>query len=112
MMMMKKNSNTRLLFSSLVVMTFCWLIACQTTPPAPAESTGTDSTMQSTTAASFDVAMVNNGKDPVCGMPVTAGISDTAHFQGNVLGFCSPECKAEFVKDPAALIAAAEIKKK
>jgi YHS domain-containing protein len=56
--------------------------------------------------------MVNNGKDPVCGMPVTAGISDTAHYQGNVLGFCSPECKAEFVKDPAALIAAAEIKKK
>lgn len=108
---MKKNPNTRLLFNSLAVLTFCWLTACQTTP-APSAATSTDSTMQSTDTPSFDVAMVNNGKDPVCGMPVTAGISDTAHYQGNILGFCSPECKAEFVKDPAALLAEAEIKKK
>lgn len=56
-------------------------------------------------------ALVNNTKDPACGMPVTAGIGDTAHYNGKVLGFCSTECKTSFKKDPAALIAAAEMKK-
>lgn len=43
-------------------------------------------------------------------MPVTAGISDTAHYEKNVLGFCSTECKNEFLKNPKANIAAAELK--
>jgi YHS domain-containing protein len=54
--------------------------------------------------------MVNNKKDPTCGMPVTAGISDTAHYKDKVIGFCSTECKDEFKKAPDANIAAAEIK--
>jgi YHS domain-containing protein len=45
-------------------------------------------------------------------MPVTAGISDTAHYQKNILGFCSPECKAEFLQNPESMLAAAEIKEK
>jgi YHS domain-containing protein len=43
-------------------------------------------------------------------MPVTAGISDTAHYENKVLGFCSTECKNEFLKNPKANIAAAELK--
>ena len=31
---------------------------------------------------------------------VKAGISDTCHVDGKAYGFCSPECKAEFLKDP------------
>jgi YHS domain-containing protein len=58
----------------------------------------------------YDVSLVNNKKDPTCGMPVTAGISDTTHYDNKVLGFCSKECKDEFLKNPKALIAAAEIK--
>jgi YHS domain-containing protein len=54
--------------------------------------------------------MVDNKKDPTCGMPVTAGISDTAHYENKVLGFCSPECKNEFAKNPKANLAAAELK--
>jgi YHS domain-containing protein len=54
--------------------------------------------------------MVDNKKDPTCGMPVTAGISDTAHYENKVLGFCSPECKNEFLKNPKASLAAAELK--
>ena len=57
------------------------------------------------------VSLVNNKKDPTCGMPTTAGISDTAHYEKYVLGFCSSECKAEFLKNPKANIAAAELKK-
>jgi YHS domain-containing protein len=44
-------------------------------------------------------------------MPVSAGISDTAHYNKYVLGFCSSECKAEFMKNPTAMLAAAELKK-
>lgn len=47
------------------------------------------------------LGLVDNKKDPICGMPVTAGVSDTLHYQGKVLGFCAPECKAEFAAKPA-----------
>ncbi len=62
------------------------------------------------TQKTYDVAMVDNKKDPTCGMPTTAGISDTAHYENKILGFCSTECKAEFLKNPKANIAAAELK--
>jgi YHS domain-containing protein len=42
-------------------------------------------------------------------MPVTAGISDTAHYENKVLGFCSTGCKEEFLKNPKANMAAAEM---
>jgi YHS domain-containing protein len=57
----------------------------------------------------YDVKLLDNKKDPTCGMPVTAGVSDTAHYKNKVIGFCSTECKAEFLKNPEANIAAAEL---
>jgi len=72
----------------------------------------TDTTVKKTEEVkSYDIALVDNRKDPACGMPVTAGINDTAHYKGKVLGFCSAECKAEFKKDPEAGLLAAELKK-
>jgi hypothetical protein len=50
--------------------------------------------------AKFTPSMVVNTKDFACGMPVTAGISDTCHYEGKAYGFCSTECKNEFLKDP------------
>jgi YHS domain-containing protein len=67
---------------------------------------------QEVAATNYDLSLVNNAKDPVCGMPVTAGISDTVHYKKDVLGFCSAECKEEFQKNPESMLAAAEIKKK
>ena len=55
-------------------------------------------------------AMVDNKKDPSCGMPVSAGIADTAHFKGKVYGFCSEECKNLFLKNPDSLSKNAELK--
>jgi YHS domain-containing protein len=55
--------------------------------------------------AKYTPDMVVNTKDYTCGMPVTAGISDTCHYEGKAYGFCSPECMAEFKKDPAGNIA-------
>jgi YHS domain-containing protein len=59
----------------------------------------------------FTPAMVDNKRDPSCGMPVAAGIGDTAHYKGKVFGFCSKECKDEFLKDPEKNITAADLKK-
>jgi len=50
--------------------------------------------------------MVVNTIDFACGMPVSAGISDTCRFEDKAYGFCSAECKAEFQKEPAKYLAA------
>jgi YHS domain-containing protein len=52
----------------------------------------------------FSITMVDYKKDPVCGMPLTAGIGDTAHYNGKVYGFCSKECKDNFLKDPKSYL--------
>jgi YHS domain-containing protein len=44
-------------------------------------------------------------KDPACGMPLTAGLEDTLQYKGKLYGFCSRECKAAFIKDPATYLA-------
>ncbi|MBL0182148.1 MAG: YHS domain-containing protein [Chitinophagaceae bacterium] len=44
--------------------------------------------------------------DLVCGMPVKAGVEDTAHYKGKVYGFCAKECKEEFLKDPQQYLTA------
>ena len=86
--------------------------SCETNPSATATSDKMDTTMHApATASTFSPDMLSNQKDPACGMPVSAGISDTAHYNNYVLGFCSSECKAEFIKNPAGMIAAAELKK-
>jgi YHS domain-containing protein len=59
----------------------------------------------------FTRDMVDNLKDPSCGMPLTAGIEDTLHYNGKVYGFCSDECRDEFKKNPAELAKAAVMKK-
>lgn len=66
--------------------------------------------MESTHEKTYDLALMDNKKDPTCGMPVTAGVSDTAHYDSKIFGFCSSECKAEFLKNPKANKAAAELK--
>lgn len=58
----------------------------------------------------FTAGMVDNKKDPSCGMPLTAGIEDTVHYNGKVYGFCSDECKQIFLKDPKTLAKNAEMK--
>jgi YHS domain-containing protein len=104
---MKLQITTSLVITSLV------LLSCgQSNDKANASSADTNqvAAMDTTTEKTYAVSLVNNKKDPSCGMPVTAGISDTAHYEKLVLGFCSTECKNEFLKNPKANIAAAEIK--
>ncbi|MCK9402048.1 MAG: YHS domain-containing protein [Chitinophagaceae bacterium] len=110
--MQKKYLKPIKLTLSLVITGCLLLTACQSgntkTENAPMADT---TSMQQDSAHVFDHLLVDNKKDPTCGMPTTAGISDTAHYKDHVLGFCSKECKDEFLKNPDAAIAAAELKK-
>ena len=89
-------------FTMLVLGTF----ACSNNPENSNEAQkATMHQSKTAAAAKYTPDMVVNEKDYTCGMPVTAGISDTCHYEGKAYGFCSPECMADFKKDPAAAIA-------
>ena len=52
------------------------------------------------------LADLSTNKDFVCGMPLEeGGIADTTSYQGKLYGFCSSECKGEFVKNPSSYLA-------
>jgi len=53
-----------------------------------------------------EVIKLSANSDLVCGMPVKAGVEDTAHYKGKVYGFCAKECKEEFLKDPKQYLTA------
>jgi YHS domain-containing protein len=88
-----------------------FLLACGNDPAsASATMDSTANTVGEDSVMSYDISLVDNKKDPTCGMPVTAGISDTAHYENKIIGFCAAGCKEEFLKNPKANIAAAEMK--
>jgi YHS domain-containing protein len=82
--------------------------ACNEKPNT--EMTSAPVRVADSTKPKFTAAMVDNKKDPSCGMPVTAGIEDTVHYNGKVYGFCSAECKNAFLKNPVAMVKNAELK--
>ena len=103
--------NTFIL-ASLLVAVLLLIISCQPATTKTEKSAANTIAMQKDTATSiFDHLIVDNRKDPSCGMPVKAGISDTMHYKNKVLGFCSKECKETFLKNPEGMITAAELKK-
>ena len=52
----------------------------------------------------------DNKYDLSCGMPLTAGLSDTAQYKGKLYGFCSAGCKEDFKKNSKKLLSAAKSK--
>lgn len=84
------------IFFSLFIVCF-FVAACNNQP----ESTTTENLelKSDTTNIEPDYSLVkfDNTKDPVCGMPVSGGVEDTAHYNGKVLGFCAKECKEEYL---------------
>jgi len=96
--------------SSLAVLMVLTLACGQGNTSAATSDTSKVATADTSAEKSYPASLVNNKKDPSCGMPITAGIADTAHYEKYVLGFCSTECKNEFLKNPTAGLAAAEIK--
>jgi YHS domain-containing protein len=56
-----------------------------------------DTTRTALPAKKFTDIQFASTRDTSCGMPLSAGIEDTLILEGKVYGFCSPECKADFV---------------
>lgn len=68
------------------------------------EQTASDNTsmqdqMKVTNDSKFEGLSFALDKDPVCQMPLSAGISDTAVIDQKIYGFCSPHCKETYVKE-------------
>ena len=106
-----KIKTTIYKMTCLVVILLTILFSCKSGTPEANNLTKDSITVSKNTTNLFEHMLVDNRKDPSCGMPVTAGISDTAHYKNKVLGFCSKECKEDFLKNPEVFIAAAEMKK-
>jgi YHS domain-containing protein len=93
--------------STLIILS-AMILSC-TQKPATAATT-TQPVTTDTLKPRFTKAMVDNKKDPSCGMPLTADIEDTVHYMGKVYGFCSDECKQAFLKNPGELAKNADLK--
>jgi YHS domain-containing protein len=82
------------------------LFACKNTDTANAVKTPhKDSTTVDAPKQPFDGVEFASKMDLACGMMLTAGVTDTAHYKDKVYGFCSRECKADFLKTPEAFLA-------
>jgi YHS domain-containing protein len=82
------------------------LVACKNNNNAKAvDTTHKDSTVVAKPKQPFDGVEFASKMDLACGMLLTAGIQDTAHYKGKVYGFCSAECKSDFLKTPEAFLA-------
>jgi YHS domain-containing protein len=85
------------------------LVSCNNQPASETSAPKADSSMavrsSDTAAANLKKLSFDYAKDPACGMPLTAGVEDTAHYNGKLYGFCSKECKDAFMKDPASYTA-------
>jgi YHS domain-containing protein len=66
--------------------------------PVPNEVTATDKSM------SISPDLLAMKKDPVCDMPLSGGIQDTATYNSKLYGFCNEGCKKAFLEDPKEYI--------
>jgi YHS domain-containing protein len=85
--------------------------SCHQEPEAKASDKMRAYAKTDSSAPKFTRDMVDNLKDPSCGMPLMATVEDTLHYAGKVYGFCSKECLEEFKKNPAELARNAVMKK-
>lgn len=99
-------------FIGIILLAACNNHASQTTKDnSSVQAAGKDTSMPMSDSSKYTAAMVDNAKDPVCGMPVAAEVGDTVHYNNKVIGFCSKECKDEFMKDAKKSFASVEWKK-
>lgn len=93
----------QLLLSATMLITLAFS-ACNQKPEQKTEMAA--STEEKSKTLEVKVSDLATNKDFVCGMEVSdGGISDTASYEGKLYGFCSVECKDEFVKNPASFLA-------
>ena len=83
----------------IIIATIVFISCKQNAGKQPAPVAAKDSTATIVVKKDFSKVQFASKKDLSCGMPLSAGLEDTVHYKGNIYGFCSPECKADFVKN-------------
>ncbi|MDB5284840.1 MAG: hypothetical protein JWO06_3915 [Bacteroidota bacterium] len=89
------------IFFSAVVMASIALASCnnKTAENKPAEQ-------KEQKGVNIKLAQLASKTDYSCKMTLDEGsIADTASYHGKLYGFCSSECKADFMKDPESHLA-------
>ncbi|HVM87507.1 MAG TPA: hypothetical protein VMT76_04920 [Puia sp.] len=103
--------NRKVFFGLMVMIATCIFVACNNVPKEETKYVSPATIAKDSVQEKFKLTDVDNKLDPSCMMPLTAGIGDTAHYKNYVLGFCSDECKKEFLKNPEAGLKLAQLKK-
>ncbi|WP_114790936.1 YHS domain-containing protein [Niabella yanshanensis] len=89
-----------ILFILVVLLVSCTGSAVSEKRDVDSNHTGTDrigiSTHETVDTFRFSNISFVSGIDTSCGMPLSAGVTDTMSYQGKIYGFCSPGCKQEF----------------
>ena len=91
------NPGNKLIVSTTLIL----LVACQHHKPAEIKASLVNKDSAITKSFFYMLDMVVNQKDLACYMPLKEGIGDTVHYHGKVYGFCSKECKNEFLSRPS-----------
>ena len=107
-MMTGKKTRQWFYFTTLILSA---LVSCNQQPKKELKYISPALAAAKRSHSKFSLKDVDNKIDPSCMMPLTAGIGDTLHFHGFVLGFCSPECKKDFFTDPKGNLRLAQLKK-
>ncbi|MDP4128855.1 MAG: YHS domain-containing protein [Bacteroidota bacterium] len=108
---LKKRSILRNILPASFVASAILLLSCNPSPKQDAAYKSRAYAKSDTAKAKFTRDMVDNIRDPSCGMPLSKAVEDTLHYGGKVYGFCSDECRDEFIKDPEKLAKSAVMKK-
>lgn len=91
----------------LALIALVGMVSCHSNPAAK-EPAFIEDTTKADSATVARMALKNlhfdYNKDPACGMPLKAGLEDTTRYNGKLYGFCSKECKAAFLKEPATYL--------
>jgi YHS domain-containing protein len=81
-----------------------WVTACHQGQQVKGEAQSQQKDTVKRPRLDFTALAFASPKDLACGMPLSAGVGDTAHYHGKLYGFCSKECKEEFLKNPSAYL--------
>lgn len=80
------------------------LVACNTKQEPKTEET-TPAVTAEAAQPDVKVSQLATNKDFACGMDLAdGGIADTTTYEGKLYGFCSHECKEEFLKNPTSYL--------
>jgi YHS domain-containing protein len=87
----------------LIVLFVVTLASCKQKQAEP-EAIIAPALVQDTTQQAKPKIELALNEDPVCKMTVGNDYADTTMYNGKIYGFCSPDCKEEFLKNPASYI--------